>query len=378
MKASLSRKFIFCYILIGITGFLLVTGGGSRLIEKHLEHSLSESFYQEAVSIASNETVTHNISSYNLDTIQESLTSIAIAQDTEIWILNNQNEIIVNTDKRQVMQEETTEMIIGNKTFDTQHEAYIMGILNVTPDSFSDGGKFNTLDAALRQTERMVEEGAAIIDIGGESTRQGYTKLSDEEELSRVLPVIEAVKKRFDVPVSLDTYKSGVAREGLRAGADMINDIWGLQYDPAMAKVIADADAACCLMHNRKNTDYHDFMKDVLMDLENSLELAKNAGISYDKIMVDPGVGFAKSYEQNLTVIKNVSELHSLGLPVLMAASRKSVVGLTLDLPKDERLEGTIAITVAAVLSGCSFIRVHDVKENLRAMRMAKAILQAE
>ena len=209
------------------------------------------------------------------------------------------------------------------------------------------------MDAALRQTERMVEEGAAIIDIGGESTRPGYTKLSDEEELSRVLPVIEAVKKRFDVPVSLDTYKSGVAREGLRAGADMINDIWGLQYDPAMAKVIADADAACCLMHNRKNTDYHE-------------------------IMIDPGVGFAKSYEQNLTVIKNVSELHSLGLPVLMAASRKSVVGLTLDLPKDERLEGTIAITVAAVLSGCSFIRVHDVKENLRAMRMAKAILQAE
>ena len=269
-------------------------------------------------------------------------------------------------------------MIIGNKTFDTQNEAYIMGILNVTPDSFSDGGKFNTLDAALRQTERMVEEGAAIIDIGGESTRPGYTKLSDEEELSRVLPVIEAVKKRFDVPVSLDTYKSGVAKEGLQAGADMINDIWGLQYDPAMAKVIADADASCCLMHNRKNTDYRNFMKDVLMDLESSLELAKNAGISYDKIMVDPGVGFAKSYEQNLSVIKNVSELHSLGLPVLMAASRKSVVGLTLDLPKDERLEGTIAITVSAVLSGCSFIRVHDVKENLRAMQMAKAIMLAE
>ena len=269
-------------------------------------------------------------------------------------------------------------MIIGNKTFDTQHEAYIMGILNVTPDSFSDGGKFNTLDAALRQTERMVEEGAAIIDIGGESTRPGYTKLSDEEELSRVLPVIEAVKKRFDVPVSLDTYKSAVAEAAIQAGCDLINDIWGLQYDEKMAGLIANAGVSCCLMHNRKNTDYHDFMKDVLMDLENSLELAKNARISYDKIMVDPGVGFAKSYEQNLTVIKNVSELHSLGLPVLMAASRKSVVGLTLDLPKDERLEGTIAITVAAVLSGCSFIRVHDVKENLRAMRMAKAILQAE
>ena len=252
-----------------------------------------------------------------------------------------------------------------------------MGILNVTPDSFSDGGKFNTLDAALRQTERMVEEGAAIIDIGGESTRPGYTKLSDEEELSRVLPVIEAVKKRFDVPVSLDTYKSGVAREGLRAGADMINDIWGLQYDPAMAKVIADADAACCLMHNRKNTDYHDFMKDVLMDLENSLELAKNARISYDKIMIDPGVGFAKSYEQNLTVIKNVSELHSLGLPVLMAASRKSVVGLTLDLPVTERVEGTLVTTMFGVQKGCMFVRVHDVKENVRTIKMCEAILNS-
>ena len=276
------------------------------------------------------------------------------------------------------MQEETTEMIIGNKTFDTQHEAYIMGILNVTPDSFSDGGKFNTLDAALRQTERMVEEGAAIIDIGGESTRLGYTKLSDEEELSRVLPVIEAVKKRFDVPVSLDTYKSGVAREGLRAGADMINDIWGLQYDPAMAKVIADADAACCLMHNRKEADYRDFMQDVAADLSDTIHLAEAAGIADEKIILDPGVGFGKTYENNLEIINCLEELNMFGYPLLLGCSRKSVIGLTLDLPKDERLEGTIAITVAAVLSGCSFIRVHDVKENLRAMRMAKAILQAE
>ena len=157
----------------------------------------------------------------------------------------------------------------------------------------------------------------------------------------------------------------------------MINDIWGLQYDPAMAKVIADADAACCLMHNRKNTDYHNFMKDVLMDLENSLELAKNARISYDKIMIDPGVGFAKSYEQNLTVIKNVSELHSLGLPVLMAASRKSVVGLTLDLPVTERVEGTLVTTMFGVQKGCMFVRVHDVKENVRTIKMCEAILNS-
>ena len=265
---------------------------------------------------------------------------------------------------------------IGNRVYG--NHTYIMGILNVTPDSFSDGGRYTGLDAALYHAEQMLREGADILDVGGESTRPGYTRISDEEEISRITPVIEAIRARLDIPVSADTYKPAVAAAALQAGADMINDIWGFQAEPGMAEVVAQAGAACCLMHNRKNTDYHDFMKDVLMDLENSLELAKNAGISYDKIMVDPGVGFAKSYEQNLTVIKNVSELHSLGLPVLMAASRKSVVGLTLDLPKDERLEGTIAITVAAVLSGCSFIRVHDVKENLRAMRMAKAILQAE
>ena len=269
-------------------------------------------------------------------------------------------------------------MKIGNREFDVKNKTYIMGILNVTPDSFSDGGKWNDMDHALKHTEAMIAEGADILDIGGESTRPGHTPVGAQEEIERILPVIEAVKGRFDIPISVDTYKGCVAEEALKHGADLINDIWGLKYDPEMAPVIARYQAPCCLMHNRKNTDYHDFMKDVLMDLENSLELAKNARISYDKIMIDPGVGFAKSYEQNLTVIKNVSELHSLGLPVLMAASRKSVVGLTLDLPKDERLEGTIAITVAAVLSGCSFIRVHDVKENLRAMRMAKAILQAE
>lgn len=267
-------------------------------------------------------------------------------------------------------------MIIGNKTFDTQHEAYIMGILNVTPDSFSDGGKFNTLDAALRQTERMVEEGAAIIDIGGESTRQGYTKLSDEEELSRVLPVIEAVKKRFDVPVSLDTYKSGVAREGLRAGADMINDIWGLQYDPAMAKVIADADAACCLMHNRKNTDYQDFMQDVAADLAETIRLAEKAGIADERIIIDPGVGFAKSYEQNLEIINCLEELNMFGYPLLLGCSRKSVIGLTLDLPADQRIEGTLVTTVVGVLKGCMFVRVHDVLENVRAIKMTEAILR--
>ena len=268
-------------------------------------------------------------------------------------------------------------MIIGNKTFDTQHEAYIMGILNVTPDSFSDGGKFNTLDAALRQTERMVEEGAAIIDIGGESTRPGYTKLSDEEELSRVLPVIEAVKKRFDVPVSLDTYKSGVAREGLRAGADMINDIWGLKYDEKMAEVIASSGVSCCLMHNRKEADYRDFMQDVAADLADTIHLAEAAGIADEKIILDPGVGFGKTYENNLEIINCLEELNMFGYPLLLGCSRKSVIGLTLDLPVTERVEGTLVTTMFGVQKGCMFVRVHDVKENVRTIKMCEAILNS-
>ena len=268
-------------------------------------------------------------------------------------------------------------MKIGNREFDVKNKTYIMGILNVTPDSFSDGGKWNDMDHALKHTEAMIAEGADILDIGGESTRPGHTPVGAQEEIERILPVIEAVKGRFDIPISVDTYKGCVAEEALKHGADLINDIWGLKYDPEMAPVIARYQAPCCLMHNRKNTDYHDFMKDVLMDLENSLELAKNAGISYDKIMIDPGVGFAKSYEQNLTVIKNVSELHSLGLPVLMAASRKSVVGLTLDLPVTERVEGTLVTTMFGVQKGCMFVRVHDVKENVRTIKMCEAILNS-
>ena len=268
-------------------------------------------------------------------------------------------------------------MKIGNRQFDTANETYIMGILNVTPDSFSDGGKFNTLDKALAHTEQMIAEGADIIDIGGESTRPGYTKLSDEEEKERVLPVIEAVKARFDIPVSIDTYKSGVARAAIAAGADLINDIWGLKYDPAMADVIAQSKLPCCLMHNRDNTNYRDFVADVLADLEQTLELAQKAGISYENIMIDPGIGFGKTYEQNLQMLAQLESLHTFGLPVLLAASRKSVIGLTLNLDKEQRLEGTIATSVIGVMKGCSFVRVHDVKENLRAVRMALAVRKA-
>lgn len=266
-------------------------------------------------------------------------------------------------------------MRIGSRDFATTGHTYIMGILNVTPDSFFDGGKFNQIDAALKHAEEMIRDGADVIDIGGESTRPGYTKISDEEETGRVVPVIEAVKKEFGIPISVDTYKSGVAEAAAQAGADLINDIWGLKYDARMAEVIAKSGLACCLMHNRDNAEYRNFMEDMKQDLRETIALAKAAGIADDKIILDPGVGFAKSYENNLEVISRLKEFNELKYPVLLGTSRKSVIGLTLDLPAAERVEGTIVTTVMAVEAGCMFVRVHDVKENHRAIQMAEAIL---
>ena len=269
-----------------------------------------------------------------------------------------------------------TEMKIGNREFQTERHTYVMGILNVTPDSFSDGGKWNDRDRALKHVEEMLEQGADMIDIGGESTRPGYTLLADDEEIARVVPMIEAVKANFDVPISLDTYKSKVAEAGIKAGADLINDIWGLKYDDKIAGVIANSGLPCCLMHNRKNQDYGDFMQDVAADLADSVHLAELAGIEDSKIILDPGVGFAKSYEQNLEVINSLEELHVLGYPLLLGCSRKSVIGLTLNLPADQRVEGTLVTTVLAVMKGCMFVRVHDVGENVRAIKMTEAIVR--
>ena len=266
-------------------------------------------------------------------------------------------------------------MKIGNRDFQTSGKTYVMGILNVTPDSFSDGGKWNDLDRALFHVEEMIQEGMDIVDIGGESTRSGYTLLPDQEEIDRVVPVIEAVKARFDLPVSLDTYKSAVAKAGLAAGADLINDIWGLKYDPKLARVIGAAGVPCCLMHNRKQPDYTDYLADVVSDLEETLALAQAGGIAKENIILDPGVGFGKTYENNLDIIHHLEVLDRLGCPVLLGTSRKSVVGLTLDLPANQRVEGTLVTTVFGVLKGCMFVRVHDVKENVRAIRMTRSIL---
>lgn len=267
-------------------------------------------------------------------------------------------------------------MIIGAKEFQTTGHTYVMGILNVTPDSFSDGGRWNDRDKALKHVEEMMAEGADLIDIGGESTRPGYHFLPEEEEIERVVPVIEAVKAAFDIPLSLDTYKAAVAAAGIAAGADFINDIWGLKSDIHMAAVIAESGLPCCLMHNRHNRDYHNFMQEVAEDLAESLRLAEEAGIPADRIVLDPGVGFAKSYEQNLEIIRRLEELKRLECPLLLGCSRKSVIGLTLDLPIEQRMEGTLATTVMAVMKGCMFVRVHDVRENVRAVKMTEAVLQ--
>lgn len=250
-----------------------------------------------------------------------------------------------------------------------------MGILNVTPDSFSDGGKFNRLDDALRHTEDMIRDGADIIDIGGESTRPGHQVITDEEEIARVTPVIEAVKKQFDIPVSIDTYKGAVTEAALQAGADLVNDIWGFKHDKRAAELTARYNAACCLMHNRHEAVYQNFQEDVLTDLEECVRIAKEAGIADDKIILDPGVGFGKTYEMNLEITNHLEILHRLGYPVLLGTSRKSMIGLTLDLPADDRVEGTLATTVLGVIKGCAFVRVHDIRENKRIIKMTEAIL---
>lgn len=268
-------------------------------------------------------------------------------------------------------------MKIGNHEFDIKNKTYVMGILNVTPNSFSDGGKWNNIDNALRHTEQMINEGAAIIDVGGESTRPGYTKISDEEEISRVVPVISAIRKNFDIPLSIDTYKSGVARAALESGADLVNDIWGMKYDKNMADVVAKYNATCCLMHNKDKVEYNDFVQDMIRETLECAEIALKAGVKKENIILDPGVGFGKDYEMNLLSIKHLDKLCATGYPVLLGCSRKSVIGNALDLPVTERLEGTLATTVMAVLSGCAFVRVHDVKENVRAVKMAEAIKNA-
>ena len=255
-------------------------------------------------------------------------------------------------------------------------KTYIMGILNVTPDSFSDGGDYTNIDIAVNHAKEMIELGADMIDLGGESTRPGHKFVSAEEEISRIVPVIKRLKEEINVPISIDTYKSEVAEEALKLGVDMVNDVWGLTYDGKMADVVAKYDGEVCIMHNQEGTDYDkDIMEAIKEFLQNSIDMALKAGVKKEKIVLDPGIGFGKTYEQNIEVLERLGELRDLGYPVLLGTSRKSVLGKILEnsTPK-ERVNATVATTVLGVKDGVDIVRVHDVKENKEAAMEADAI----
>ncbi|MEQ3338917.1 dihydropteroate synthase [Clostridium butyricum] len=266
-------------------------------------------------------------------------------------------------------------MKIGNKEFKLGERTYVMGILNATPDSFSDGGKFNEVEIALKRVEEMISQGADIIDVGGESTRPNFTVVEVDDEINRVVPVIKAIKEKFDITVSIDTYKAKTAEAAIKAGADIINDVWGFKKDKNMASVATKYNVPCILMHNREDKPYENLMEDVKNDLMESIKIAMDAGVKKENIILDPGIGFAKTYEENLIVMKNVKEIRDMGYPVLLGTSRKSMIGNTLNLPVDKRVEGTLVTTVMGIMSGCEFIRVHDVLENKRACIMTDKIL---
>ena len=255
-----------------------------------------------------------------------------------------------------------------------------MGILNFTPDSFSDGGKFNNLDAALQHAEQMINDGADIIDIGAESTRPyGSCKISAEEELERLMPVLEKVLDISSVPISIDTYKASVARETLKAGAHIINDIWGLQFDPEMAKVAAEYNAPVVIMYNQGEAEYQrDIMSHMLEFLRRSMQIGETAGIRSDNFIVDPGIGFVKKGSDNLVIMSRLDELKSLGCPILLGTSRKRFIGDILDAPPSDRVEGTAATVAVGITKGANIVRVHDVQAIARIARMTDAMLNAK
>lgn len=255
---------------------------------------------------------------------------------------------------------------------------HIMGILNVTPDSFSDGGKFRSVARAIDHAAQLIADGADLIDVGGESTRPGAIKVSADEELERVIPVIEALASRFDIPLSIDTYKANVARQALESGAHIINDVWGAKADAQMACVAAEFGVPIILMHNRQARNYTSLISDMLNDLQDSVQIALGAGVQQEQIILDPGIGFAKTWEDNLIVMRELHQFAALGYPLLLGTSRKSMIGRILDLPVDERVEGTIATVCLGISKGCQLVRVHDVKPVARAVKMMDAMLGKE
>lgn len=270
------------------------------------------------------------------------------------------------------------------RTFTLGKQTLLMGVLNVTPDSFSDGGIFFDKEKAIARGLKMVEEGANFIDIGGESTRPGSKPLGLDEELRRVIPVIEFLAKEVDVPISIDTYKSAVAKKAIEAGAQLINDISGLHLDPSLSQVAAKEDVPLVLMHIRgnpetmqKNIHYESLFSEIIQYLKDSIQRAESAGVDSEQIIIDPGIGFGKTVEDNLLILKNLQEFKILGKPLLLGTSRKSFIGKILNADVTERLEGTLSTIVAGVLNGAHIIRCHDVIQAKRAITIADAVRQA-
>jgi dihydropteroate synthase len=263
----------------------------------------------------------------------------------------------------------------GPYQLDYERKTLIMGILNATPDSFSDGGRYNHVEFAVERANELVLHGADIIDVGGESTRPGGAKVPLEEELERVIPVIQAISKEVKVPISIDTYKAEVAKQSLEAGAHIINDVWGGKADPEMAEVAAKYQVPVILMHNRTDRDYQVFFRDVMNDLYESITMMKAAGVKDENIILDPGIGFAKNLQENIQMMRDLDKLVAIGYPVLLGTSRKSMIGQVLDLPVTERMEGTGSTVCFGIQKGCQMVRVHDVKEISRMAKMMDALL---
>ncbi|RNA66015.1 dihydropteroate synthase [Alteribacter keqinensis] len=273
------------------------------------------------------------------------------------------------------MRKNIDRMEWNQHTLDFSKKSYVMGILNLTPDSFSDGGKHGQKSEAVAHALQMIEEGADIIDVGGESTRPGATMVPADEELRRVIEPLKDVRTHVNVPISIDTYKADVARAAIEAGADIINDVWGAKYDPDMARVAAEYDVPIILMHNRETPHYNDLMNDIKDDLNESIDICLSAGVKEERIILDPGIGFAKTYEENLLVMRHVGKITEMGFPVLLGTSRKSLIAKTLNLPVEERMEGTGATVCYGIEKGCDIVRVHDVKPISRMVKMMDAMI---
>ena len=267
-------------------------------------------------------------------------------------------------------------MIIGKKDFAIGRRTYLIGIVNVTPDSFFDGGQFNCTEAAVSHAMKLINDGADIIEIGGESTRPGHEKIDEKTEMERVLPVIESLIDKTDTPIAVDTSKSNVADAALSIGAAMINDISCFTFDEELASVCAKHDAACCVMHNRTNTEYRNLLMDVMMDLQRGIYNVEKAGVLANKIIIDPGIGFAKAVYDNLVILRNLSYFAAYEYPLMIGTSRKSFMGKILGLEVNDRLETTLATTALAINSQVDFIRVHDVLENKRVAMMADELVR--